>query len=190
MWNLKGELLATLTGHGKGLPSAVFSPDGETIVTASWDGTAKVWNLKGELLATLRGHKKLVNSAVFSPHGETIVTASSAGTAKVWNLEGELLATLTGHREDVNSAVFSPDGKRVVTASRNETARISYPSDPFLSREVTLPQAVILLAINKIKWETKDGKFDFTKHSHLQQYYDKFPDYIRKKLDPYVVKAY
>ena len=187
LWDLKGKLLATLTGHEKELRSAIFSPDGKAIVTASDDGTAKVWNLKGELLATLTGHKYDVISAVFSPDDKTIVTASSDKTAKVWNLEGKLLATLTGHKDYVWSAVFSPDGKRVVTVSSDGTAIISYVSDPFLSREITLPQAVILLAINTIKWETKDGKFDFTECPHLQQYYDRFPDYIQEKLDPYVV---
>ena len=43
MWDLNGTLLATLQGHYDQITRAAFSPDGQTIVTASGDGTAKVW---------------------------------------------------------------------------------------------------------------------------------------------------
>mmetsp|Transcript_45301 Transcript_45301/g.137351 ORF Transcript_45301/g.137351 Transcript_45301/m.137351 type:complete len:341 (-) Transcript_45301:106-1128(-) len=38
-----GELLKTFKGHASKVSSAVFSPDGSKIVTASYDGTVKVW---------------------------------------------------------------------------------------------------------------------------------------------------
>jgi WD40 repeat protein len=66
----------------------VFSPDGTRIVTASFDGTAKVWDPDGALLATLEGHSGDVASAVFSPDGTRIVTASFDDTAKVWDPDG------------------------------------------------------------------------------------------------------
>ena len=37
-------LLATLTGHDKGINDAVFSPDGAHIATASGDWTTRIWN--------------------------------------------------------------------------------------------------------------------------------------------------
>jgi hypothetical protein len=64
--------------------SAVFSPDGTRILTASYDGTAKLWDIQGNLLADLNKHKNVVWSAVFSPDGTRILTTSADGTAKVW----------------------------------------------------------------------------------------------------------
>ena len=50
------------------MSSAAFSPDGELVVTASDDGTAKLWSgTSGECLRSLEGHGDEVMSAAFSP---------------------------------------------------------------------------------------------------------------------------
>ncbi len=97
------------------MTSAVFSPDGARIVTASSDNTAKVWDARtGAKLVDLAGHTDTVNSAVFSPDGARILTASLDNTSKVWDARtGAKLADLAGHVSFVNSAVFSPDGARI-----------------------------------------------------------------------------
>ena len=117
---------AALIGHAGLVDSAVFSPDGSRVVTASWDGTARLWNAKtGTPLTTLSGHTTWLNSAQFSPDGGRIVTASADKTARVWNADtGIVLAKLLGHEGSVNSAAFSPDGSRIVTASGDNTARV------------------------------------------------------------------
>jgi WD40 repeat protein len=62
----------------------VFSLDGQCIVTASWDKTARVWNAaSGQLLATLQGHTSSLLSAAFSPDGQRIVTAGFDKAARV-----------------------------------------------------------------------------------------------------------
>ncbi len=109
--------------------SASFSPNGNRVVTACDEGTAKIWDVnRGALLHTLQGHTDVVRSASFSPDGSRVVTASNDQTAKIWNANnGALLHTLQapqGHAWRVNSASFSPDGSRVVTASSDRTAKI------------------------------------------------------------------
>jgi WD40 repeat protein len=103
---------------------AVASPDGQTILTASGDSTAKLWSRDGTLLYTLEGHQDWVNSAVFSPDGQTILTASIDGTARLWSREGTLLTVLEGHQGAVSSAIFSPDGQLILTASIDGNARV------------------------------------------------------------------
>ena len=42
-------MLATLSGHQGVVENASFSPDGQHIVTASDDSTAKVWNIDSNI---------------------------------------------------------------------------------------------------------------------------------------------
>ena len=64
MWSAaSGECLRTLEGHASSVDSAVFSADGQQVLTASGDKTAKVWSAaSGECLLTLEGHKGSVHS--------------------------------------------------------------------------------------------------------------------------------
>jgi len=85
-YRASGQLLATLQSHTRMVRSAEFSPDGQRIVTASNDDTARVWNASsGQLLAILQGHTEAVVSAVFSRDSRRIVTASDDRTARVSN---------------------------------------------------------------------------------------------------------
>ena len=75
--------LALLRGHTHNVEGAEFSPDGQRIVTASYDKTARVWNAaSGQLLA----HTYNVRRAEFSPDGHRIVTASYDKTARVFRV--------------------------------------------------------------------------------------------------------
>jgi dipeptidyl aminopeptidase/acylaminoacyl peptidase len=106
--------------------SAVFSPDGKRVVTASDDRTARLWEAEsGTEIALLTGHADGLFSAAFSPDGKRVITASRDSTARLWEVEsGTEIALLKGHSAEVHSAAFSPDGKRVVTASWDNTARL------------------------------------------------------------------
>ncbi|WP_437312689.1 nSTAND1 domain-containing NTPase [Sorangium sp. So ce385] len=125
-WALRSGVARAVLIHPDGVVHATYSPDGERIVTASWDKTARVWNADGtgEPLV-LRGHEDRVWSAVFSPDGRRIATASQDRTVRVWSADGtgEPLV-LRGHDAEVLEAAFSPDGKRIVTASWDKTARV------------------------------------------------------------------
>jgi WD40 repeat protein len=118
----------TLKGHDNLLWSAGYSPDGQRIVTASTDGTAKVWEAQtGIELLTLTGHDGRVNSVGYSPDGQRIVTASK--TARVWEAQtGQELMTLKGHDNLLWSAAYSPDGQRIATAGSDGIVQI-YTTD-------------------------------------------------------------
>lgn len=115
-----------LRGHTESILAVAYSPDGQQIVTASADRTAKVWVVESatELLA-LSGHTNAVRSVAFSPDGRRIVTGSWDNTAKVWDSRtGTNLLTLIGHTDAIFSVALSSDGQRIVTGSRDRTAKV------------------------------------------------------------------
>ena len=66
-----------LKGHSGAVTSAVFSPDGMHIVSASDDNTAHIWNtITGACEVVLKGHSGQVISTAFSPDGMRIVSVS------------------------------------------------------------------------------------------------------------------
>jgi WD40 repeat protein len=112
--------------HAETVVSASFSPDGERVVTASEDQTARIWDGRtGQALGETLRHAGTVVSASFSPDCGRVVTASEDQTARIWDARtGQALGEALRHAGTVVSAGFSPDGERVVTASEDQTARI------------------------------------------------------------------
>ena len=77
-----------LRGHENTVLGAQFSADGKTVVTASWDKTARLWDVaSGKELLVLRGHESSVSGAQFSADGKTVVTASGDKTARLWRCD-------------------------------------------------------------------------------------------------------
>ncbi|MCG8362341.1 MAG: hypothetical protein MJA27_03290 [Pseudanabaenales cyanobacterium] len=77
-----------LQGHEAGVTSLSFSPDGQTLASASEDGTVKFWRIDGSLIQTFLGHDSLVTNVCFSPDGQALVSTSGDGIVKIWRLDG------------------------------------------------------------------------------------------------------
>ncbi|MEH1787275.1 MAG: hypothetical protein V7L23_17270 [Nostoc sp.] len=113
-----------LEGHSGAVLGVSFSPDNQTIATASDDNTVKLWDRSGKELKTLKGHSGTVYSVSFSPDNQTIATASSDNTVKLWDRSGKELKTLKGHSGGVTSVSFSPDNQTIATASYDNTVKL------------------------------------------------------------------
>jgi WD40 repeat protein/tRNA A-37 threonylcarbamoyl transferase component Bud32 len=109
------------TGGLTGRPNWVlFSPDGETLVSTSVDGTVTLWDVEsGTPRETLSGHSSEAHQPVFAPDGKTLYTVSHDGTAIAWDMTGQrgLGRSFTFTRDggasglDGHPGTFSPDGR-------------------------------------------------------------------------------
>lgn len=132
-----------------GVWTIALSPDGEKVVSGSWDGGVRLWDTnKGKVIAKWVGHKKDVISVCWSRDGQRVLSGSFDGTAREWDVEnGEtVLGPIeTGHKE-VYAVIYSPDMTMFATAGYNE--RTLPPESPL-----------------KI-WDSKTGELIITLRGH------------------------
>jgi WD40 repeat protein/tRNA A-37 threonylcarbamoyl transferase component Bud32 len=130
--DLRSGTVRKATGGFTGRPNwALFSPDGETLVSTNVEGTVTLWDVEsGTPGETLRGHSNDVQQPVFSPDGETLYTVSNDGTAIAWDLTGDRTLgrpfTFTHDRAfsaagyDGHPGEFSPDGRLIAVGLKEE----------------------------------------------------------------------
>ena len=104
--------------------SAVFSNNGNYVVTTSSDNTVRVWTYTGELHAVLNGHTSNVINAYFAPNDLVIYTFSEDKTLRLWDLEGNEIAVYSGHRGKINEAWMDKGINKIFTASDDGTIRM------------------------------------------------------------------
>src|SRR5271166_5682591 len=73
-----GKLVALLKGHENVVYDVAFSPDGQRLISGSFDNSAIIWDVAArQVLHLLKGHRDHVTTVGFTPDGARAVTGSA-----------------------------------------------------------------------------------------------------------------
>lgn len=111
------------------ISTVAFSPDGKTLATASYVGTARIWDVATRRQIGQFGEG--VFDLAFSPDGKTMATGHGDNMVRLWNLatRKQIHEPLTGHTQAkggsaVRCVAFSRDGKTVASGGVDGTVRL------------------------------------------------------------------
>ncbi len=158
-----GEFLYDFTIQTLGFWTVGFSPNGNKIITTTYEGDIQVWNASdGKLIYSLEGHDGWYTTAQFSPNGKSIVSVSSDGTIKVWDLlSGQLVYDLDGHDGHVR-AQFSRTGDYLLTVGAGGKAIIwDFLSGEMLYTRLHLKGGDWLVYDQHYRYDGSEGARDY-----------------------------
>lgn len=114
-------LTTTIRAHDKFVYSLGVDPEGELLVSSSFDETVKVWNTKTGLpIRDLTGHLGRIRSVAFSPDGKLIAGAGQETVIRLWNAAtGEPAGVFAGHTDEVEGVAFVADGTALLSVGND-----------------------------------------------------------------------
>ena len=124
--HMPGQVLRMRTVHTGDVWSVAVTPDGQYIVSGSYDDTVRLWRVEdGRLVRTMSGHTRDVQTVAVTPDGRYIVSAGDDKTVRVWELStGECIRVLQGHTDIIWSVAVSADGRYIISGSYDGTIRM------------------------------------------------------------------
>ncbi len=122
VWDAGGREIHTLPAGLGGLGAFVLSPDGFTIVAASYDADVRAWSSRtGELLKRVEELPVSMFDARFSPDGKVLAAAGADRVIYLFEAGSwRLTRKLTGLPEMVSALAFSPDGRLLASGGFSE----------------------------------------------------------------------
>ena len=122
--NIENTLLTReIGGHQATVVSVVYSPNGNTLVSAGTDNTIRSWDARTKkhkftfsVPKSPDGSLSELISIVFSSKNDLLMSAHVGGQIHLWNvMTGEYKYTFNEHRRGLRQAIFSPDGNIIAS---------------------------------------------------------------------------
>jgi WD40 repeat protein len=120
-----GKTLFELEGHTSQVRDIAYSPDGQWLVTASEDHTARVWRSDtGKSMAVL-AHNTEVIFATYSPDGRSIITGTSDHVVHVWDAATRVkISEIDVQPEELSEFALSPDGNFLIVGMEGHATEV------------------------------------------------------------------
>ncbi|WP_165405474.1 c-type cytochrome [Bradyrhizobium genosp. SA-3] len=121
---------ADMVGHGGPVRALAISPDGNGLLSGSFDTAAIRWSLKTDTAEqVLRYHAGAVNAVAFLT-GDRLVTAGADARIAVWTAGRQQPdRVFEGHGGPIVALAVSPDGALLASGSWDRTVRLWSLSD-------------------------------------------------------------
>lgn len=106
--------------------SVAFSPKGDLVAAAVYDGAVRLYALDGSARAVIEdAHaRRNVRGIAFSPKGDLFASAGWDSTVRLWNLDGTAHGIpLEAHYDSAFSVSFSAQGDRLASAGLDDRVR-------------------------------------------------------------------
>ena len=113
-----GKENALLTGHEVAVMSVVFSPDGQTLISADSSGQSRRWDVtSSEQLSILTEGNDIVEKVALSADSTKLVTMSLDDRFRLWDLNNPNTEPIVidDIEQSVDELEISPDGKFIAT---------------------------------------------------------------------------
>ncbi|MGF1567338.1 MAG: toll/interleukin-1 receptor domain-containing protein [Nodosilinea sp.] len=121
LWSVTGQMLKSIKkAHKQAIWGLDFSADGQTLYSASEDGSFQFRTTQGEVIATGEDLVPAVGSIDVSADGELLILGDNGGAVRIWELNQQS----SKHSDIVWDLSFSPDGQTFVTKSLDQTAKL------------------------------------------------------------------
>jgi WD40 repeat protein len=144
------KLTHTIANHADWVLGLAFTPDGQRLLTASRDKTAKLFDLaKQETIATIPDHQAAVHGVAVRSDGSTAYSVGADRMLWSWTLTPDKMTKKrsTGHGAEVTNVLPHASAPYVFTASADKSVRIwRADGNPF--KTLTLPEAACSLAVS------------------------------------------
>jgi WD40 repeat protein len=105
--------------HDDGVVSAIFTPDGQRVTTASNDGRVRIWEAETGQEITRLEQEVDAESVVLSPDGQWAAIVGEYDTVRVWDVTTVRKVAQLECERSVGSLVFSSDGQEVMALNGN-----------------------------------------------------------------------
>ena len=124
LWDVAtGQHLHNLRGHDEANPLSflVFSPDGDTLVSATVDATIRLWDVATGAIRHILQAPTYFWGLALSPDGKTLAASHNrlrTGFIQLWDLDTRQVSSTLNLDGNFYGLAFSPDGKTLAVVSQ------------------------------------------------------------------------
>jgi WD40 repeat protein len=118
------EEIRCIRGHFGIVSSAVFSPNGRTVLSGSYDKSVRVWNRDTGIEWRSFSHQKAVAGVAFSPCGRFALSGGFDNAMILWDTESRREVQYFGALNAVQCVAYSPDGRFALSAGLGDNCQL------------------------------------------------------------------